>query len=88
MKMVRVAALFPGQGSQTVGMGHDVAERWPEAASVFAEVDRALSEPLSELCWRGPESDLRLTHNTQPALLAHSVAAWQVLSGAGVRVDT
>lgn len=82
----KVAALFPGQGSQVVGMGADLVERWPEAAEVFAVADAALGMPLSELCWHGPEEQLRLTENTQPALLAHSLAAWQVVAGFGVRV--
>jgi [acyl-carrier-protein] S-malonyltransferase len=77
--MARIAALFPGQGSQKVGMGHDLAERWPSAAAVFAEIDLGLGVELSELCWSGPDEALRLTANTQPALLAHSTAAWQVL---------
>jgi len=84
--MALIAALFPGQGSQSVGMGRDLSERWPSAADVFATVDRALSCSLSELCWNGPEDDLKLTENTQPALLAHSIAAWSVLSGAGLTV--
>ncbi len=82
----RIAGLFPGQGSQQVGMGRDVARRWPEAAAVFEEVDGGLGAPLSALCWEGPEEDLRLTENTQPALLAHSIAVWSVLAGAGLRV--
>lgn len=81
-----IVALFPGQGSQTVGMGADLAERWPEAAEVFVAVDRALGIPLSELCWHGPEDQLRLTENTQPALLTHSLAAWRVVAGHGVTV--
>ena len=85
--MGRVAALFPGQGSQSVGMGRDLAERWEGAADVFAAADRALGVPLSSLCWNGPEESLRLTENTQPALLAHSIAAWRVLEAAGVQVE-
>ena len=85
--MARIAALFPGQGSQKVGMGHDLADRWPTAASVFAEIDSGLGAGLSELCWNGPEEELRLTTNTQPALLAHSVAAWQVLAESGFRAE-
>jgi [acyl-carrier-protein] S-malonyltransferase len=81
-----IAALFPGQGSQAVGMGRDLAQRWPAAAGVFTTVDGGLGTPLSELCWSGPEEDLRLTENTQPALLAHSSAAWEVLSAAGLEV--
>jgi [acyl-carrier-protein] S-malonyltransferase len=84
--MARVAALFPGQGSQKVGMGSDLVERWPAAADTFAAIDDGLGFGLSALCWRGPEDDLRLTANTQPALLAHSVAAWRVLSGHGLVV--
>ena len=85
--MGRIAALFPGQGSQAVGMGRDLAERWPEAAAVFSAADQALADSLSKLCWEGPEEALRLTENTQPALLAHSIAAWRVLEGAGVKVE-
>jgi [acyl-carrier-protein] S-malonyltransferase len=81
--MAKIAALFPGQGSQAVGMGRDLAERWPEAAEMFQTIDDGLGSALSELCWNGPEADLRLTENTQPALLAHSAAAWAVLSTAG-----
>ena len=84
--MNQIAALFPGQGSQSVGMGRDLAEAFPEAADVFREVDEALGEALSRLCWEGPEEDLRLTANTQPALLAHSVAAWRVLENRGLKV--
>ncbi len=84
--MGMIAALFPGQGSQAVGMGRDLAQRWPAAAGVFTTVDGGLGTPLSELCWNGPEDDLRLTENTQPALLAHSIAAWEVLSAAGLEV--
>ncbi|MEE4273265.1 MAG: ACP S-malonyltransferase [Thermoanaerobaculales bacterium] len=81
--MARIAALFPGQGSQYVGMGRDLAQRWPLAAAVFADVDAGLRTDLSTLCWYGPEEELRLTTNTQPALLTHSVAAWRVLSKQG-----
>ncbi len=85
--MTKIAALFPGQGSQAVGMGQDVADRWPEAAQVFSAIDRSLGFDLSTLCWEGPEDRLRLTENTQPALLGHSIAAWTVLAGAGLKVD-
>jgi [acyl-carrier-protein] S-malonyltransferase len=85
--MERIAALFPGQGSQKVGMGHDLAERWPAAASIFSGIDDGLGIDLSHLCWNGPEEELKLTTNTQPALLAHSTAAWRVLAEAGLRVD-
>jgi [acyl-carrier-protein] S-malonyltransferase len=82
----KIAALFPGQGSQVVGMGWDLAERWPAAAEVFKTIDDGLEYELSALCWNGPEDDLKLTENTQPALLAHSAAAWAVLSAAGLSV--
>lgn len=85
--MAKIAALFPGQGSQSVGMGRDLADCWPVAAEVFARVDRGLDSELSELCWNGPEEALRLTENTQPALLAHSTAAWAILEAAGLEVD-
>jgi [acyl-carrier-protein] S-malonyltransferase len=82
----KIAALFPGQGSQAVGMGYDLAENWPAAAAVFKTIDDGLGFELSGLCWNGPEDDLKLTENTQPALLAHSTAAWSVLSDAGLAV--
>jgi [acyl-carrier-protein] S-malonyltransferase len=84
--MARVAALFPGQGSQQVGMGRDLAERWESAAEVFETADRAYDGPLSSICWQGPEEALRLTETTQPALLTHSIAAWRVLADAGIEV--
>ena len=76
----KIAFLFPGQGSQAVGMGRELAERYPIAARTFAEGDDALGFPLSKLIFEGPEEDLRLTENTQPAILTVSVAAWQVLT--------
>lgn len=85
--MSKIAALFPGQGSQAVGMGQDLASRWSEAAEVFAAVDQSLDFELSSLCWEGPEDQLRLTENTQPALLTHSAAAWAVLASAGLKVE-
>lgn len=84
--MARVAALFPGQGSQAVGMGSDLAGRYSEAAEIFRAADEALGVPLCRLCWEGPEEELRLTENTQPALLTHSVAAWRVLAERGLEV--
>ena len=81
----KIAFLFPGQGSQTVGMGRELADRYPIAAATFTEADEALSFPISRLCFEGPEDDLRLTENTQPAILTVSVAAWRVLTEHGIQ---
>ncbi len=83
----RIAFLFPGQGSQSVGMGRALADAWPAAAQAFAEADEALGFPISRLCFEGPEDELRLTENTQPAILTVSVAAWRVLAGEGVQPE-
>ncbi|MGA7339004.1 MAG: acyltransferase domain-containing protein, partial [Terracidiphilus sp.] len=80
-----IAYLFPGQGSQSVGMGRELADRFPIAAGTFAEADGALGFPLSRLCFEGPEEDLRLTENTQPAILTVSVAAARVLEQRGIQ---
>jgi [acyl-carrier-protein] S-malonyltransferase len=80
----KIAFLFSGQGSQAVGMGRELAERFPLAAETFAEADAALGFPLSKLCFEGPEEDLRLTENTQPAIMTVSVAAARVLAEHGV----
>ncbi len=85
--MSRTAFLFPGQGSQSAGMGKSLAESSPEAARVFEEADDALGFPLSRLCFEGPEDQLKLTENTQPALLTVSVAAHAVLRSRGVIPD-
>ena len=72
--MTQFAFVFPGQGSQYVGMGRALAESSPEAAAVFATADAALGEPISRLAWEGPEEDLNRTEQAQPALLAASIA--------------
>ncbi len=82
-----IAFVFPGQGSQKVGMGRALAEAFPESRAVFDEADAALGFALSALCFSGPEEDLRLTTNTQPAILATSVAALRALSARGARPD-
>jgi [acyl-carrier-protein] S-malonyltransferase len=74
-----IALVFPGQGSQQVGMGRALAETFPVARAVFDEVDAALGQKLSDIMWNGPEDQLTLTANTQPALLAVSIAALRVL---------
>ena len=77
------AFVFPGQGSQYAGMGRDVAEKYPAARRVFDEVDAALGFPLSRMCFEGPEEDLKLTENTQPAILTVSAALHAVLAEHG-----
>jgi [acyl-carrier-protein] S-malonyltransferase len=80
-----MAFLFPGQGSQAVGMGRDLAEKYPVARRTFEEADEALGYKLSEVCFEGPEDRLRLTEITQPAILTTSVAAWRVLEENGLK---
>jgi [acyl-carrier-protein] S-malonyltransferase len=74
-----IGLLCPGQGSQFVGMGRDVADAFPEARAAFREADDALGFSLSRLCWEGPEDELTRTLNAQPAILIHTVAVWRVL---------
>jgi len=75
-----IVFLFPGQGSQAVGMGKELADKYPIARQTFEEADEALGYKLSQLCFEGPEDQLRLTEITQPAILATSVAAWRILN--------
>jgi len=83
--MTKIAFLFPGQGSQSVGMGKDLAERYPVARQTFDEADEALGYKLSHVCFDGPEDQLRMTEITQPAILTASVAAWRVASEQGLK---
>src|SRR5208337_2110253 len=80
-----IVFLFPGQGSQTVGMGKELADHYGVARRTFEEADQALGYKLSELCFEGPEEKLRLTEITQPAILTASVAAWRVLQEKGLK---
>jgi [acyl-carrier-protein] S-malonyltransferase len=75
----KIALIFPGQGSQVVGMGKELAEKYPVARQTFEEADEALGYKLSQLCFEGPEEELRLTERTQPAILTTSIAALRVL---------
>lgn len=79
-----IAALFPGQGSQKVGMGRALADAFPICRDTFNEADAALGETLSRICFEGPEAELTLTENTQPAILAVSIAAYRLLASRGL----
>src|SRR5918999_276505 len=78
-----IACVFPGQGSQSPGMGKDLAEKFPAARQVFEEADDALGFSISSLCFEGPAEELQLTENTQPAILTTSVAAFRALESEG-----
>ena len=82
-----LAFLFPGQGAQKVGMGKALAEQFPICRDAFEEADAALGESLSTLCFEGPEERLMLTENTQPAILAMSVAVWRLVHSRGVEAS-
>ena len=82
--MAKRTFTFPGQGSQAVGMGKDLAEAYPEARAVFDEVDQALAQNLARIMFEGPDETLRLTENAQPALMAVSLAVVRVLAAKGV----
>jgi len=85
-RMTKFAFTYPGQGSQAVGMGRDLADAYPAARDVFAEVDEALGEKLSLIMTEGPEETLRLTENAQPALMASAMAVTRVLAAHGIDV--
>src|SRR5580704_15702206 len=82
--MSKTAFIFPGQGSQFAGMGKSLTKTYPEARRVFDEADAALGFSLSRLCFEGPDDQLKLTENTQPALLTVSIAANAVLAARGI----
>ena len=77
---------FPGQGSQKVGMGRELADAYPQARAVFEEADEALGQKLTKIMWEGPEETLMLTENTQPALVAMSMAAIRAMEAEGMPV--
>jgi [acyl-carrier-protein] S-malonyltransferase len=82
-KRKMISYVFPGQGSQSPGMGKNLADNFPVAREVFEEADEALDFPLSRLCFEGPAEELQLTENTQPAILAVSIAAFRALESTG-----
>ena len=85
--MGKVAFVFPGQASQAPGMGKELAEKYPVAQAVFEEADKALGFSISKMCFEGSEEELKLTANTQPAILTVSVAAYRVLEQKGIAPD-
>ena len=85
--MSKLAFLFPGQASQYSGMGRDLAENFPESRAVFDDADSALGFPISKVCFEGTEDELKLTENTQPAILAVSIAAFRALEKRGIIPD-
>ncbi len=85
--MGKAAFIFPGQGSQYTGMGKDLHAAFACARETIAEADRVLAFPLSELCFQGPDEDLKLTHNTQPAILTVSIATVRVIEEKGIHPD-
>jgi [acyl-carrier-protein] S-malonyltransferase len=85
--MGKIAFVFPGQGSQYPGMGKELAEKYPEARAVFDEADKTLGFSISQMCFAGTEEELKLTANTQPAILTCSVAIYRILAGKGILPD-
>jgi [acyl-carrier-protein] S-malonyltransferase len=85
--MGKIAFIYPGQASQYPGMGKELAEKYPAARAVFDEADRALGFSISQMCWAGTEEELKLTANTQPAILTCSVAVHRVLAEKGITPD-
>jgi [acyl-carrier-protein] S-malonyltransferase len=85
--MGKLAFVFPGQGSQFVGMGKEISEVYPQAAAAYKEADKILGYSISELCWQGPEEELKKTFNTQPAILTTSIACWRIINDNGIVPD-
>jgi len=83
----KIAFLFPGQGSQYVGMGKDIVENFPYVKEIFEQTDEICKKPISKLCFEGPIEELTLTENLQPAITAVSLACLSVIEGSGINPD-